>query len=323
MERFVVFTIVVLSLTVLSGCGRESEETLADRELEAAGASYQAAEATAPETSEGEAKTSAAETTGLEPRPTVTEGDLRAALKAANPDFDGQLVAQSDGRNIFMVALSDPAIEDVNPLAGLPLQRLELLECHVTDISPLEGMPLRVLGLERTDVRDISALKGMPLVELSLSHTMVEDLSPLKGAPLQKLYLVNTKVTDLSPLSESRLEMLWLNETPVSDITPLAKLPLVSLTLAGTKVSDVSPLKGHPIQRLHIARSEVTDLSPLEWMQLTRLVFTPSKIQSGIQYARNMRSIREIGTEFGDPSRPDNMMPPYVFWERYDAGQFK
>ena len=35
-----------------------------------------------------------------------------------------------------------------------------------------------------------------------------------------------------------------------------------------------------------------------------------------------MPSIREIGTSFGeeDQGRPNDLMPPPMFWERYDAG---
>jgi Leucine-rich repeat (LRR) protein len=124
-------------------------------------------------------------------------------------------------------------------------------------------------------------------------------------------------VTDLSPLEGMPLQMLWLNGTPVRDITPLRGLPLVSLTLADTKVADISPLKGHPMQRLHIAGTEVTDLSPLQWMQLTRLVFTPSRIKTGLEYARNMKSLEEIGVDFNERMRPAE------FWRQYDAGKIK
>ena len=120
-----------------------------------------------------------------------------------------------------------------------------------------------------------------------------------------------------------RLKTLWLTGCPVSDIGPLGKVPsLESLTVARTKVSDLSPLKGHPsLQRLHIAESAVTDLSPLQWLQLTRLIFTPGRIKTGLEFARQMRTINEIDVEF--PRGRARPLSPPEFWRRYDAGEFK
>ena len=321
MKRLALLTAAVLTLWFPAGCGEETEKRSGEQPVARPIASAPSSETGSGPSSEGEA-----EADESEPPPITTEEELRAALKEKNPQFDGEVYVQTNGGRIAVVGLGDPAIEDVSPLAGLPLERLELMGCPTSDISPLKGMPLRVLGLEQTAVRDISALKGMPLVVLSLSHTRVDDISPLAGAPLEELYLVRTKVTDLSPLAGMKhLRSLWLNDSPASDITPLATVPLVSLTLAGTKVSDLSPLKGLPLRRLHIARSEVTDLAPLGWLQLDRLVFTPGKIEAGIEHARNMRALREIGTAFGEESegRQSDIGPPEVFWEQYDAGKFK
>ncbi len=234
---------------------------------------------------------------------TMTQDELRAAFQEKNPGFKGEVLAETDGRGIVAVQINDPAVEDISPLAGLSLKLVDLSGTHVADLRPLAGMPL---------------------VAVYLSETGVEDLSPLKGAPLQEVNLLRTRVTDLSPLEGAPIRMLWLNDTPVSDIAPLRTMPLESLTLAGTKVSDLSPLKGHPVQRLHIARSEVTDLTPLGWMNLSRLVFTPGRIKTGIEHARAMQSLREIGTAFGEAEWgvADNLMPPAVFWQQYDAGKF-
>ncbi len=333
MKRLAIWTAVVFVLFLLSGCGEGGGERPADQ-ITAAEAESSAApsaarssepESAAPPEVAGKDHKPDAPTEVKEDSRITTREELDAALKAKNPEFKGGAAVKSDGRNIVMVAINDPAIEDISPLAGLPLQALDLARCHITDISPLKGMQLQILYLEETGVRDLSALEGMPLVELGLNNTPVDDIRPLKGAPLEKLYLVGTRVEDLSPLrGAARLDSLWLNDTPVSDIGPLESVPsLVSLTLAGTKVSDLSALKRLRLRRLHIARSEVTDLGPLKWLQLERLVFTPGKIEKGIEYAQKMPTIREIGTSFGEEARPSDLMPPYVFWEQYDAGKFK
>jgi hypothetical protein len=256
----------------------------------------------------------------------ITSADeLRAALQAVNPDFGGQMGIEGDPASGMGIEIHDPSVTDIGPLADLPLLGIDLSDTRVSDISPLEGKPLRVLALERTEVDDISVVQGMPLETAYLSETDVEDISPLAGAPLRELNLLGTKVRDLSPLGKMPyLKMLWLNDTPVRDISPLATVPMVSLTLAGTEVSDLSPLKGHPtLERLHIARTPVTDLSVLRWLNLNRLIFTPGRIKTGMEYARNMRTLREIGTAFGEPEYGDDRMPPDAFWERFDAGEFR
>jgi internalin A len=323
LKRIAILATTVLTLFLLWGCGGETEQS-------PAGQSAEAESQTIPGPDEGTSRVAPegdARPAGQGSPPAMTQAQLKAALKAKNPGFAGEIGVLTEGPNIVRFEAHDPAIEDISPLAGLPLELLDLAKCHVTDISALQGMPLAVLYLEDTGVRDLSVLEGMPLMEVRLNNTPVDDISPLKGAPLQRLYLAGTQVTELGPLGGARyLDSLWLNDTPVSDITPLQSLPrLVSLTLAGTKVSDISPLKGLGLRRLHIARSDVTDLTPLQWLQLERLVFTPGKIEKGIEYAENMRSIREIGTDFGeeDRGRPDNMMRPPQFWELYHAGKFK
>lgn len=275
----------------------------------------------------------------------VTPEQLEAAIKEKNPKFTGEVLTQMGPKGIAAVGINDPAIEDISPLAGLPLYVVDLHDCHISDLSALEGMKLGRVDLSNTGVSDISVLAGMPLETAYLNKTRVTDSSPLagaplmdvdfsdtplenvdglKGAPMTSLYLVNTKVKSVEPLRGGRLQSVWLNNAPLDDCSPLASNPLVSVTLAGTKVSDISCFKGHPtLQRLHIAETAVTDLTPLQSMNgLTRLIFTPNRIKTGIEYARRMPSIQEIDTAFGTPGDDNKMFPPNVFWQMYDEGKF-
>jgi len=346
LKRVRLLTVVALTLLVWCCCGPEAKKQSAEprESKELKSPAVEAVQAkTPPETSRPPAsevpepatsKPAEGQPDGPEPTPSppdekeppplTPEQKLQAAIKAKNPKFTGEVAARSDGRDIRVVAVNDPAIEDISPLEGLPLVGLDLRGCRVSDIGPLKGMPLEQLYLEDNRVRDISALRGMPLVELYLSNTRVEDLSPLKGARfLQKLNLVGTRVSDLSPLRGTPIQMLWLTGCPVRDISPLRDVPtLVSLTIAETKVSDLNPLKGHSIRRLHIAGSEVTDLSPLEWTHLTRLIFTPGKITKGMDVIRDMSTLGQLDTQFPHPSgrRP---LSPAVFWELYKTGKIK
>ena len=316
---------VVWLTAAMSGCGGPKESKVAQdsESAPAAGQEKPGQEKPGEKLAEG-ASVAPAEKPAAQKLPKITtEAELKAALQQKNPNFRGEVGVGIDAQQLIRaVQINDPAIEDISPLAGLPLLQLDLTGCHVTDLSPLQGMKLDVAYLGDTGIRDISVLKGMPLGQLFLDHTRVEDLGPLAGAKrLQELNLEGSKVSDLGPLKDlPQLRMLWLTKCPVSDITPLRTVPLVSLTLAETKVSDLSPLKGHSLERLHIAKTGVTDLSPLQWMQLTRLIFTPGKIEKGIEYARKSETLREIDVDFQPPQR---LMSPTQFWPLYDAGKFK
>jgi len=233
-----------------------------------------------------------------EPPKITNEDELRRALSAKNPGFWGDVGLRKSGSEIVAVEIQGPAIRD---------------------ISPLRGMPLEMLGLEKTSVKDLEPLRGMPLKTLGLNNTEVADLGPLEGAPLVMLYAPETKVSDLRPLAKvPTLQQLWLNRCPVRDISPLKGLPLVSLTLDGTDVEDLSPLEGSSIQRLQIVDSKVSDLSVLKTLpQLSRLVFTPGRIKKGIEAARG---VPKIGTSINEADRPGSGA---AFWARYDAGEFK
>ncbi|UCH37222.1 MAG: hypothetical protein JSV76_05940, partial [Candidatus Bathyarchaeota archaeon] len=125
-------------------------------------------------------------------------------------------------------------------------------------------------------------------------------------------------VDDLSPLSTMKqLEFLWLNKTPVSDISPLSNCPVKSLTLHKTNVKDLSPLaRITTLERLHIAETPVTDLTPIKDLKLARLIYTPKNITKGGQIPKQMKSLRELGTNF------QNRMTPEVFWSLYEQGKF-
>ncbi len=298
---------------VLSGCGTEPSEVAETPSPGQAGTSPLRAEPAEAGRGlrEGDAPTA------------LTEEGLREALKRANPELDGDIGVAGDGRVILAVEAHDRGLKDISPLAGLPLVALDLARSGVEDLAPLRGMPLRELYLEDTRVEDIGPLNGMPLEKLYLSSTKVAGLDSLrKAVHLKELNLVDAQVSDLAPLADlPQLEMLWLTGCPVDDIAPLARVrSLVSLTLEKTKVSDLSPLEGHPLLRLHIGDTPVTDLTPLRSMQLTRLIFSPNRIREGMEHARNMRTLQEIGTEFSDPRvRPP--LKPAEFWARYDAGK--
>jgi internalin A len=226
-----------------------------------------------------------------------TPDALHAALKAKNPDYNGGAQMEWNGQSLVALDLRDTGVADISPLAGLPLV---------------------VFFAENTKVTDLAPLKGMRLVQLSLSDTPVEYLGPLRGMPLQEVRLVNTRVRDVSPLQGAPLRELWLNNSPVEEIGALTGAPLISLTIEKTKVRDLAVVQRLPLlERLNLIDAPVTDLSPVAGLRLTRLVFTPGAITKGLDAARSLPALREIGPSL------EQMGSPQAFWAAYDAGTFR
>jgi len=236
-------------------------------------------------------------------------------LLKANPGYQGEALYQIQDGRVIALQLSGTTITNMPFLEEMGVEVLDIKGLPLADLKQLEGLDLVELYAEDTDIRDITPLRGMGLRQLYLSDTYVTDLGPLRGMPLEQLNLLGTDVSDITPLKGMPLVFLWLNGTPVSDISPLSACPnLMSLTLHKTRVSDLAPLEGTGLKRLHIGETRVTDLTPLEGMSLTRLIFTPENIKTGLETARRMESLQEIGTTF------ENRMPADVFWHLYDTG---
>jgi hypothetical protein len=241
---------------------------------------------------------------------------IQSVLAKANPDYQGQGKLHEENGQIIAAEFPNCGLKDLSPLRGLPLQALDLSGNPVREIRHLRGMPLNRLFLEFTLVESLEDLRDAKLIELRLNGSPVRSLAGLEGQPLENLYAVNTQVNNISALNKSNLRQLWLTESPVSDLSPLEGLPLVSLTAHRTLVEDLSFVRKLPvIQRLHIGETLITDLTPLRGLNLTRLVFTPGRIERGIEVAKNLSNLREIGTKFDDQGR--DLISPDAFWAKF------
>ena len=241
---------------------------------------------------------------------------IQRVLAKANPDYQGQGKLHEENGQIIAAEFPNCGLKDLSPLRGLPLQALDLSGNPVREIRHLRGMPLNRLFLEFTLVESLEDLRDAKLIELRLNGSPVRSLAGLEGQPLENLYAVGTQINNISALNKSNLRQLWLTESPVSDLSPLEGLPLVSLTAHRTLVEDLSFVRKLPvIQRLHIGETLITDLTPLRGLNLTRLVFTPGRIERGIEVAKNLSNLREIGTKFDDQGR--DLISPDAFWAKF------
>ena len=250
----------------------------------------------------------------------MTVSELHEKLKEKNPAYSNGGQFRKAGGEIRIASLCQSGVTDLSPLAGLPLQNLDLRGLAVSDISVMKGMPLEELYLEETKVTDLSALKGAPLRVLYLNDSAIAEILPLADSQITHLNLTGTQVEDISPLRNVPLNTLWLQRTKVRDLSPLVGKNLESLDVQDTPVEDLTPLVGMTtLKRLNVAGSHVSDLTPLFGMHLTRLLFTPSQVKKGLEVVRAMDSLQELDVEFREPQR----MSPSQFWEAFDAGELK
>lgn len=227
-----------------------------------------------------------------------------------------------------------PAVTDLTPLQGVPIEVLDVGGCPVRDLAPLAGLPLTSLTANGIPVTDLSPLAGLRLTSLYLPGTPVKDLAPLAGMPLNLLNLRDCKqVRDLTPLRGMPLHTLDLTMCPrVRDLTVLRDMPLRVLMLDWTDITDLTPIHSLQLTMLELNRwgqqrdllaiqkmplrnlglrdcGAITDLTPLEGMKLEALGLPPN-VQRGMEVVRRMTTLKKI-----------NNQPAEAFWKKYEQGK--
>jgi serine/threonine protein kinase/Leucine-rich repeat (LRR) protein len=210
--------------------------------------------------------------------PAATQAAAVAArLKSLNPNFDGKVTHQVEGRVVAELKFHTDHVKDLSPVQALA--GLKRLECTgsaagkgaLVDLWPLHGLPLHSLNFSNTKVRDLGPLGGMPLTALWCNYTQVVNLTPLKGRRLVMLGCAGTHVSNLSPLTGMPLANLNCSQTQVANLMVLKGLPLKILAVNGTRVADLAPLKEMPLTALSCAQTVVSSLAPLAGKRLTFL----------------------------------------------------
>jgi hypothetical protein len=121
-------------------------------------------------------------------------------------------------------------VEDLSPLAGMPLVELNVANSPITDLSPLKGAPLQKFHFDGTLVSDLSPLSGMRLTDMRFTQTRVSDLTPLAGMPLQSLAFQRSLISDLKPLASLSINTLgilqpqWFDESTAATLQSLPGL---------------------------------------------------------------------------------------------------
>lgn len=120
-------------------------------------------------------------------------------------------------------------IEDVTPLAGLPLYYLNLSENLITTPSPLNSLSqLVVLDLAANPLVYDGFTVPQTVRSLNLTDTGLTNFASFGALPdLEGLYIAFNEIEDLGPLAAyTNLTELNFRGNHVTDVAPLADLPL-------------------------------------------------------------------------------------------------
>lgn len=174
-------------------------------------------------------------------------------------------------QRVASLTLNDMGIEDLSPLRGMRLRRLDCVRNRITSLEPLRGMPLSQLLAQQNRIADLEPLRGMPLEQLSVAYSKVVSLEPLRGMPLVYLAIGANQVADLSPLNGMPLEFLSCHHNELTTLNGIEGLPLTRLEVEQNSITSLEPVRGMPLRELRMDRNQITDLSPLRGMPLERL----------------------------------------------------
>ena len=222
----------------------------------------------------------------------------RAKLEAAWPGASIQLRMNNDQ---LTVEISDSGIENLEPLAGMPVttlycaynrirsleplrgMNLETLHCNgnpIESLEPLRGMKLVTLISEYCRIESLDPLKGMPMTLLNCGGNRVESIEALRGMPLTFLSFWGNRVSDLGSLAGMGLTTLHCNGNQVSDLTPLKDIPMVTLNCSGNRIESLEPLRNVPLTVLHCSENRIVGLEPLKGKTLKMISCQSNGIRS-------------------------------------------
>ena len=199
----------------------------------------------------------------------------------------------SQMKNLEVLALCNEKIDDLSPLAGLPLRELYLSDNMISDFSILsEFRELEILCIRGNPASDLSAssfcssleqlniaqmqlnnvdfLADMNVKYLDMSGSQIksENLMPVSQMPkLEDLYLgdVNEpEIQALSRMNHLKNLILWGADTILENLKPLKGMENLESLAFMTNIPSLEGIEDFPVLKgLVIDNSDIIDLSPL------------------------------------------------------------
>lgn len=156
-----------------------------------------------------------------------------------------------DSRIESLFVINSDITLNLEILATLNVQELELINCPLNSISPLS--------------------QCQNLKTLNLTLNQISNLAPLAGLKIQHLFVGGNPITSLEPLAQCRqLQSLFITQCPITSLKPLAGLPnLQILKIEKTPISSLEPLISLPIREIWLSECPINNLEPLT--QMTKL----------------------------------------------------
>jgi len=228
-RRFLAVVLVVVSCRLLSGCGSDEEQVVADLSVHFADAQLEAVVREALQKLSG----------------SIFPWDLTGLVTL---NAEGKNIANLGGIefcvNLAELDLSKNNISVIRPLRALEkLSILELDDNAIIDLAPLQEISgLKQLRLRRNLVQRIEALAGLQsLTLLTLGNNRINDISPLEGLlNLVSLDLEANEIEDLYPLARNvAAKGLGTGDSVILSGNPLSSLS-VELVVPFLKEKGVS-----------------------------------------------------------------------------------
>jgi len=110
-----------------------------------------------------------------------------------------------DAGRLSVKVTGGPALRDLSPLLGLPIERLDMSGTGVTDLKWLRKMPLLRVDISDTPVRDLSPLGATPVQHIRAVGRVAFDPGSLRRLP--KLQVIEVD-DELAPKAEAALKKL-------------------------------------------------------------------------------------------------------------------
>jgi internalin A len=183
-------------------------------------------------------------------KPAIEEADLKTIFFL---DARGKQIKDLTGlekcTSLAEVKLSDNAIENLAPLAGLKnIQSLYLAKNQIKDIGPLTNLvKLQYLDLNNNQISSLAGIEKLAekLGVLYLSGNQIESIDPVgELKKLHSLYLADNKLKSVGALEKLKwTSSLDLSRNQITDLKPLLPLTELRFTfLNGNPLQDLAPL---------------------------------------------------------------------------------